>query len=70
MIFWITAALLALLAMASVVFPLLRKRGEAGSLFAYDRELYKARLKEIDTDLELGRIAAAEAEAARAEEGR
>ena len=70
MIFWISAAILAFLAMASIVLPLLRQRSEAGSLFSYDRELYKARLKEIETDLELGRIAPAEADAARAEEGR
>ncbi len=70
MAFWIAAALLTLLATALVVLPLLRgKRGGASAL-DHDRALYHARLSEIDADLKLGRIDAAEAEAAKAEEGR
>ncbi|MEZ5872424.1 MAG: c-type cytochrome biogenesis protein CcmI [Nitratireductor sp.] len=70
MIFWIAATALVAIALASLAFPLLRKNGESGSLFSYDRELYKARMDEIDKDLDLGRIVAEEADAAKAEEGR
>lgn len=70
MVFWIAAALLTLVALAFVAVPLLRApRGEETSL-DHDRELYRARLREIDTDLELGRIGEEEAAAAKAEEGR
>ncbi|MEC9342470.1 MAG: c-type cytochrome biogenesis protein CcmI [Pseudomonadota bacterium] len=70
MVFWTAATLLILLATLPVVSPLLRAPGRGASAFDHDRELYRARLAEIDADLELGRIGASEAEAARTEEGR
>ena len=68
--FWFLAAALAAVATLALVVPLLRRPASLAQGAAYDREIYLARLREIDTDLELGRIAASEAEAARAEEGR
>lgn len=50
--------------------PLLWGRRKPTSALGHDKEIYRARLKEIETDLALGRIARPEAEAARAEEGR
>ena len=70
MVFWSAAALLTLLAMACIAVPLLRAPKSAATALDHDREIYRARLGEIETDLALGRIAADEAEAARAEEGR
>ena len=70
MSFWIAAALLTVLATALIAVPLLRAPRRGPSALDYDRELYRARLAEIDADLKLGRIDENEAEAARAEEAR
>ncbi len=70
MIFWIVAALLTLLASAMVLLPVLRPRRAVVADSGHDREIYQARLEEIDRDLELGRIGNDEAAAARAEEAR
>ncbi|MFZ1812893.1 MAG: c-type cytochrome biogenesis protein CcmI [Rhizobiaceae bacterium] len=70
MTFWILALLMLVFAAASIAVPLLRKRSSAADAIGYDRELYKARLAEIDVDLKLGRIGEQEAEAAKVEEGR
>jgi len=70
MVFWSAAAILTLLAMACIAVPLLRAPKSVASALDHDREIYRARLSEIDSDLKLGRIGPAEAEAARAEEGR
>ncbi len=69
MIFWFGAALLTLIALGCIVLPFRRARIGTPA-FAHDREVYLARQREIDTDLSLGRINAAEAEAARAEDAR
>jgi cytochrome c-type biogenesis protein CcmH len=68
--FWIAAAILTLLATLFAVIPLLASRREADDALDHDREVYRARLREIDADRDLGRITAEEAEAAKAEEGR
>lgn len=68
--FWIAAALMTLLALAFVAVPLTRAPRRSASALDHDRALYRARLAEIDAELELGRIGAEEAAAARAEEGR
>jgi cytochrome c-type biogenesis protein CcmH len=71
MIFWLFASLLAAGSVASVIWPLVSSRvGKAVPVLAHDREIYRARIQEIETDEALGRIGPAEAEAARAEEGR
>lgn len=68
MLFWVLAGLLA----ASVVYVLLAPlagRGDAApdSAAAYDVEIYKAQLREIERDLNRGVLTRAEADAARLE---
>jgi cytochrome c-type biogenesis protein CcmH len=70
MIFWTFAALLLVAAIASIAIPLLSRPRKHVSAFEHDREIYHARIGEIAADEALGRIGAAEAEAAKAEEGR
>lgn len=70
MAFWIIAALLTFLATLSVVIPLSRRPATAEGELDPDRAVYHARIAEIDSDLELGRISETEATAARAEEAR
>lgn len=70
MLFWIAAAFITFLVTASVLYPLTRGSRSAVPEASYDREIYKARLNEIDNDLAIDRISADEAEAAKAEEGR
>lgn len=70
MTLWIGLVVVTLVAVALLWFPLRRRAEHRDGAIAYDRELYLARLREIDTDLALGRIGTAEAEAAKAEEGR
>jgi cytochrome c-type biogenesis protein CcmH len=73
MLFWLAAALLTGCTMALVALPLLRGGrvatvGDDG--FPHDREVYLARIREIGEECALGRISPAEAEMAKAEEGR
>jgi len=70
MTFWILIILLAILAMGFVCFPLLSASTSSKSEFDSEQSLYKARLSEIDRDLELGRLDEVSAEAARTEEAR
>ena len=70
MAFWILTTLLAIIAMGFVCFPLLRRNMSSKSEFDSEQTLYKARLSEIDKDLELGRLDEVSADAARAEEAR
>ncbi|MEZ5541587.1 MAG: c-type cytochrome biogenesis protein CcmI [Pseudomonadota bacterium] len=66
--FWSMAAVMALLALLFVVTPLLRYRaGHAVDRDALNTEVARARLAELDTDLEAGRIEQAQYEAARAD---
>jgi cytochrome c-type biogenesis protein CcmH len=64
---WIVILLLAAVAAAALVVPLLRARPDAGARAAYDREVYRDQLAELERDKARGLIDAAEAEAARAE---
>ena len=70
MIFWILTALLSVIAMGFVCFPLIRKNVSSRSEQDSEQMLYKARLSEINKDLELGRLDEVSAEAARTEEAR
>lgn len=70
MMFWLLAGAMAAAATLAVVVPLLRKPSIVASETAYDREVYLARLREIETDVAMGVIGKTEAEAARAEEAR
>jgi cytochrome c-type biogenesis protein CcmH len=64
---WIVILVLAALAAAALIVPLLRGRSAAGSRAVYDREVYRDQLAELERDRARGLIDAAEAEAARAE---
>ncbi|HEX2113527.1 MAG TPA: c-type cytochrome biogenesis protein CcmI [Alphaproteobacteria bacterium] len=64
---WIVILLLAALAAAALIAPVLRARRDSASRAAYDREIYRDQLGELERDRGRGLIDAAEAEAARAE---
>lgn len=68
--FWIFAALLTAIAVFVVLYPLSRKRAGIVSADAYDLNVYKSQLKEIEGDVDRGLIAKSEAEAAKAEVAR
>ncbi len=70
MIFWVIATLLTIAALASVVIPILKGSESAFSSLDYDREIYLARIAEIDADVAIGRMSEEAAAAAKAEEGR
>lgn len=70
MTFWIAAALLTFAAALCVVLPMAAVRKEFADPIEYDKAIYKARLSEIEKDLELGRTSPEAAAAAKAEEGR
>lgn len=70
MIFWVVVTLLTIAALASVAIPMLRNSGPAVSTFDYDREIYRARIAEIDADVAIGRLDEDTAAAAKTEEGR
>ena len=70
MLFWIVAAFITFLVTAGVLYPLTRGHGTLALESDYDREIYKARMEEIDNDLSIDRISSEEAEVAKAEEGR
>ena len=70
MAFWTAAGLLTLLALIALALPLLRQPRDGHSPVDYDREVYHARIAEIDADLAIGRLSKEAAEAAKTEEGR
>ncbi|MFK5977781.1 MAG: c-type cytochrome biogenesis protein CcmI [Rhizobiaceae bacterium] len=70
MLFWIATAFITFLVTAGVLYPLTRGHGTLSPESDYDREIYKARIEEIDNDLSIERISTEEADAAKAEEGR
>ncbi len=70
MMLWIGLAGVTLGVLALLWLPFRRRLAKPVDPVAFDRRLYRARLREIDSDLALGRIGQAEAEAAKAEEGR
>lgn len=66
--FWLTVVVVSALAMALVVFPLLRRRAPAlADRAAYDLTVYQDQLAEIDRDVERGLLLPDRAEAARLE---
>jgi cytochrome c-type biogenesis protein CcmH len=65
--FWIVAALLTLGASLAILAPMLRARPDAAAADAYDIEVYRDQLAELDRDAGRGLIRPAEAEEARAE---
>lgn len=64
---WLVILLLAAAACAALILPLWRSRPHIGSRAAYDREVYRDQLAELERDRARGLIDAAEAEAARVE---
>nr|WP_306734450.1 c-type cytochrome biogenesis protein CcmI [Marimonas arenosa] len=70
MIFWITAAALAVALAALLVIALLRGKADAEHPAAYDLRVYRDQLKEVDRDLARGVIGEEDAERVRAEVGR
>ena len=70
MFFWLSVLLLTLAATVTVAVPFLRGRREMASALDHDREIYRARLNEIEADVAVGRLSPREADEARAEEGR
>ena len=70
MTLWIVVAAMTALALALLLAPLLRRAEGAAPRAAYDMEIYRDQLAEIDRELERGMLDTAEAEAARAEIGR
>lgn len=70
MIFWILAGLMAAFCVALLLLPFIRRPAASTDGAAYDLEIYKAQLAEIERDLARGEVTAAEAAAARTEIGR
>jgi cytochrome c-type biogenesis protein CcmH len=64
MLFWVTLAVMTVLAALAVLVPLVRRRAAAA---APDLAIYRDQLAEVDRDLAAGLVTAAEAEAARVE---
>jgi cytochrome c-type biogenesis protein CcmH len=70
MMFWVIIALMSAAAVVVVLLPLLRPRRRAIGRDAFNAQVYKDQLAEVDRDEERGLIKADQAEAARAEIGR
>lgn len=70
MTFWIITSLMALAVAALLTLALMRARGGAGPAAAYDLQVYRDQLKEVDRDLARGVIGEADAERIRAEVSR
>ncbi len=69
-LFWLAAAVLTAGVVAVLVSPLVRRPAPSPGRAAYDLEVYRDQLAELDRDLGRGTIDAGQAEAARAEIGR
>ena len=70
MTFWIITSAMALAVAALLTLALMRARGGAGPAAAYDLQVYRDQLKEVDRDLARGVIGKADAERTRAEVSR
>src|SRR4029079_15921363 len=67
---WAALALMTAVAAALLLAPLLRRSGEAAPRTAYDREIYRDQLAEVERDAQRGLIGETAAAAARTEIGR
>jgi len=67
---WIVFAAMTAAALALILVPMWRRGGATADRSAYDIEVYRDQLKELDRDLERGLIDGDSADAARAEIGR
>lgn len=70
MTFWVLIALMVFSAMGFICMPMLRTSLSSKSELDSEQTLYKARISEIDKDIELGRLDEASAIAAKSEEAR
>lgn len=70
MIFWLALAVVTAGSLALVIRPLLARAGPAIGRDAFDAEIYRDQLKQIDADRDAGLVDDAEAEAARLEVSR
>lgn len=70
MTFWIITSALALVVAATLALVLLRTRPSAGPAAAFDMQVYRDQLKDVDRDLERGVIDAADANRVRTEVSR
>jgi len=70
MIFWVVVVLVALGVVAALLIPMLRQHTAPTDAAAFDMEVYRDQLRQIDRDHADGLIGDAEAEAGRAEVGR
>ena len=70
MTFWIIAGVVTLITIAITLLPVLSTAQTAGSVLEFDKEIYKARLTEIEQEFKAGKINEAEYKYTLAEEGR
>jgi|GEM_PF-291831 len=70
MIFWIVAISITLVSIGIIVSPILRSSQPSGTALDFDKEIYQARLKEIEEERKLGSIDEERYQYAVAEEGR
>lgn len=70
MMFWIVAGIMTLLTVGLTIYPVFGKVQTPGSALDYDKEIYKARLAEIEAERKLGKISEEAYEYTLAEEGR
>lgn len=70
MTFWIFAGGLTVLALAAMLWPLLRPKKQTAMRSSYDVKIYKDQLKEVEADLARGTLSEAEAKASRTEVSR
>jgi cytochrome c-type biogenesis protein CcmH len=70
MTFWIFAGGLTVLALAAMLWPLLRPKKQTAMRSSYDVQIYKDQLKEVEADLARGTLTEAEAKASRTEVSR
>lgn len=70
MAFWIFAGGIGALALAAIVWPLLRPKAMGALQSSYDMQIYKDQLKEVESDLARGVLTEPEAKASRTEVSR
>ncbi|MHA1127742.1 MAG: c-type cytochrome biogenesis protein CcmI [Alphaproteobacteria bacterium] len=70
MVFWILAGGIGVLALAVIVWPLLRPKATTALQSSYDMQIYRDQLKEVDSDLARGVLSEPEAKASRTEVSR
>ena len=67
MIVWISAIAMSLAAIATVLYPLVKRRGQEADYADYDIEVYKDQLNQVTQDYDRGLLTADQAQAAKTE---